>query len=99
MSDQVAVIARITVRPDAVGEAEAALRKLVDGVGSEAGAVHYTLHREGDTGSFWFYELYADAAAFEAHGKNPALAECFGALGSLVAEPPELRILTPLQSK
>lgn len=99
MSDQVAVIARITVRPDAVEEAEAALRKLVDGVAGESGCVQYTLHREGDSGSFWFYELYADEAAFEVHGKNPALAESFGTLGPLVAEPPELRILRPLQSK
>ena len=73
MSDKVALIARITVRPEAAAEAEAALRRLVDAAADEAGTVEYVLNREGDSGSFWFYEVYADQAAFDAHGKNPAL--------------------------
>ena len=99
MSDRVAVIARITARPESIAEVEAALRTLVDAVADEEGAVEYVLNREGDTGSFWFYELYADQAAFDAHGQNPALAAAFGTFGPLMAEPPELHVLTPLQAK
>ena len=99
MSDPVAVIARITVRPDAVAEGEAILRGLVAAATEEDGAVEYVLNREGDSGSFWFYEVYADQAAFDAHGKNPALAAAFGQLGGLLAEPPELHILSPLAAK
>lgn len=99
MPDKVAVIARITARPEAAVEVEAALRTLVDAAASEDGTVEYILNREGDTGSFWFYELYADQDAFDAHGRNPALAEAFGRFGSLMAEPPELHIVTPLQAK
>jgi quinol monooxygenase YgiN len=99
MSDKVAILARITVRPDAVEEAEPVLRGLVDATAGEDGTVLYALHREGDTGSFWFYELYADASALDVHGKSPALAEAFGTLGTLLAEPPELHMLSPLQAK
>ncbi len=99
MSEPVAIIARITVRDDAVEAAEAALRGLAAAASQEQGAVEYVLNREGDTGSFWFYEVYADQAAFDAHGKNPALAEAFGTLGGLLAEPPEMHVLRPLQAK
>jgi quinol monooxygenase YgiN len=99
MPDKVAVIARITVRNDAVAEGETILRGLVEAATVEDGAVEYVLNREGDTGSFWFFEVYADQAAFDAHGKNPALATAFGQLGGLFAEPPELHILTPLAAK
>jgi quinol monooxygenase YgiN len=99
MSDMVALIARITARPEAAAEAEVALRGLVDAAAEEAGTVEYVLNREGDSGSFWFFEVYADQAAFDAHGQNPALAEAFGTLGPLLAEPPEMHLLTPLQAK
>jgi len=99
MSDTVAVIARITARPEAADEVEAALRTLVDAAVAEDGTVEYILNREGDSGSFWFYEVYDDEAAFDAHGQNPALAEAFSSFGRLLAEPPELHVLTPLQAK
>lgn len=99
MPDKVAVIARITARPDVVDEVEAVLRTLVDAATAEVGTVEYVLNREGDSGSFWFYEVHADEAAFDAHGKNPALREAFGRLGGLLAEPPELHVLTPVQAK
>jgi quinol monooxygenase YgiN len=99
MSDTVAVIARISVRPDAVEEGEAVLRGLVAAAAEEDGTVEYVLNREGDSGSFWFYEVYVDQAALDAHGKNPALAAAFGQLGGLLAEPPELHILSPLVAK
>jgi len=99
MSDKVALIARITVQPDAAADAETALRRLVDAAGDEPGTVEYILNREGDSGSFWFYEVYADQAAFDAHGENPALGEVFGTLGALLAEPPEMHLLTPVQAK
>ena len=98
MSEKVALIARITARADAVGEVEAALRSLVDAVTAEPGMVEYVLNREGDSGSFWFYELYADQAALDVHGENPALREAFGSIGGLLAEPPEIHLLTPLQA-
>jgi quinol monooxygenase YgiN len=99
MSDKVALIARITVRPDAVTDAEAALRSLVDAVTEEVGTVMYVLNREGDSGSFWFYEVYEDQAAFDVHGQNPVLHQAFATLGALLAEPPEMHVLTPLQAK
>lgn len=99
MSDKVAVIARITARSEAADEVEAALRTLVDAASAEEGTVEYILNREGDSGSFWFYELYADQAAFDAHGQNPALREAFGRFGGHLAEPPELHVLTPVRAK
>lgn len=98
MSDKVALIARITARPEAAGEVEVALRSLVDAVAAEPGMVEYVLNRAGDSGSFWFYELYADQAALDAHGENPALRKAFAGIGGLLAEPPEIHLLTPLQA-
>ena len=99
MPDTVALIARITARPEAVAEAEAALRELVDAAVAEDGTVEYVLNREGDSSSFWFFEVYADQAAFDVHGQNPALHQVFAKLGGLLAEPPEMHLLTPLQAK
>jgi quinol monooxygenase YgiN len=99
MPEPIVVVARIAARPDAATAAEAALRRLVDAVAEEDGTVEYVLHREGESGSFWFYERYADQGAFDAHGENPALHQAFGALTGLLAEPPELHFLTPLQAK
>ena len=99
MSDTVALIARITARPEAAAEVETALRTLVDAAIDEPGTVEYVLSREGDSGSFWFFEVYADQAAFDAHGQNPALAQVFGPIGGLLAEPVEMHLLSPLQAK
>ena len=99
MPDTVALIARITVRLDAAAEGEAALRELVDAAVAEDGTVEYVLSREGDSGSFWFFEVYADQAAFDAHGQNPVLPRVFGPIGSLLAEPVEMHLLSPLQAK
>lgn len=99
MPDQVVVIARIAARPDAGAAAEAALRGLVDAVAEEPGAVEYRLHREQDSSTFWFYEVYLDQAAFDAHGQNPALHEAFRSLAGLLAEPPEVHLLAPVQAK
>ena len=98
MSEKVALIARIAARAAGADEVEVALRTLVDAAAAEPGTVEYALHREGDSGTFWFYELYADQAAFEAHGQNPALAQAFGGIGGLLVEPPEVHLLTPLQA-
>lgn len=98
MSDRVAVVARIVARPEGIAEVEAALRTLVAAAAEEEGTVTYVLHREGDSGAFWLYELYADQDAFDAHGQNPALAAAFGSFGPHLAEPPELHVLTPLEA-
>jgi len=99
MSDTVALIARITARPDVVADVEATLRGLVDAAAEEDGTVEYVLSREGDSGSFWFFEVYADQAAFDEHGRNPVLHAAFASFGGLLAEPPEMHLLTPLQAK
>lgn len=97
MSDKVAVVAKIAVKPESASEAESILRGLVDAAAQEPGTLEYVLSREGES-VFWFHELYADQSAFEAHGKNPALAAAFGPLGPLLAEAPALHIVTPLQA-
>lgn len=99
MPDKVAVIAKITVRPEAADEVEAVLRTLTEATAEEDGTVEHILNREGDSGSFWFYEVYDDQAAFDAHGQNPALPAAFKQFGNLLGEPPELHILTPVLAK
>src|SRR3954447_20025130 len=98
---QIAVLAKIPVQPDKRDEVIAAMQAQLDSVTeNEQGTIYYILHTDPkDDGSIVFYELYADQAAFDAHGKT----ESMKAMGPLIAPfmtgRPELKFFTPLKGK
>ena len=95
------VVARIKVKAGTEDEAEAAFRKQIDYVTrEEPGTLEYVMHRlKKDPTVFLFYERYADAAAFDKHGKSPAMQELFGKLQSILAGPPVIEIFEELAGK
>ena len=95
------VIARIKVKSGKEGEAEEAFRKQIDYViREEPGTLEYVMHRlKKDPTVFLFYEHYADAAAFDRHGKSAAMQELFGKLQGLLEGPPVIEIFEELAGK
>ncbi len=98
--DEVTVVAKVRA---AAGKGDALAALLTEQVGvvrkAEPGCIAYRLHRSAkDPDVFYFYEAYADAAAYDAHRAAPHLAafrerrEKEG----LVAGPAEVEIYRPL---
>jgi quinol monooxygenase YgiN len=100
MSDIVYIV-KLTTAPGRRDEALAALGKLVDAAESEPGTLSYAMHTDAaDADVIWFYEVYADQAAFEAHSGSPTMAEIGAALGGgLVAALPELHRVDVVRRK
>ena len=88
-TDAVYVFATITAQPGKAGEVRTALEELVVTTLAEEGTVQYELNEDAkNEGSFLFYEVYKDRAAFGLHAKSETLKATFGKIGSLLAAPP-----------
>jgi len=97
---QTAYVVKLTAAEGKRDEALSALGRLVAATEDEPGTVHYTMHTEADDPNvIWFYELYADQAAFEAHIGSTTMAEVMGSLGGLLDGPADMRQLTVVQAK
>jgi quinol monooxygenase YgiN len=84
---RLASIARITAR---AGQFEALLeetRRFLTQIDSEDGTEFFAVNVAADTpDTLWFYEIYRDESAFQAHVSSEAMATYAAALGAL-AEP------------
>lgn len=79
----IVVGATLKVVPGKEKEAEAVLRRLVDNTQNEEGTLQYALHQAAtDPTTFFFYEMYADQEALQAHSTS----EGFRALGKELAQ-------------
>ena len=98
---KLALIAKLTAADGRRDELVTSLEKIFPHVENEAGTLVYALHADaGDANVVWFYELYADNAAFDAHSNSEGMKEMITALsGGLLAGAPEMHILNPLRSK
>jgi quinol monooxygenase YgiN len=95
-----AMIAKLTAVDGRRDELVAALEKIFDTVEGEAGTLVYALHTDAaDANVVWFYELYADQAALEAHSTSEGMSQMISALPGLVAGAPEMHSLTPVRAK
>jgi quinol monooxygenase YgiN len=92
------VVAKIKVKAGREAEAEAAFRKQIDYVTrEERGTLLYLLHRgRKDRCTFLFYEKYADADAFDRHGKTSAIQELFRVLQPLLDGAPSIELYDEL---
>ncbi|HSD11348.1 MAG TPA: putative quinol monooxygenase [Candidatus Binatia bacterium] len=95
------VIAKIKVKPGREAEAEAAFRKQIEFVArEEPGTLVYLLHRgRKERGAFLFYEKYADAEAFDRHGKTAAIQQLFKALQAMLDGPPSIELYDEIGGK
>jgi (4S)-4-hydroxy-5-phosphonooxypentane-2,3-dione isomerase len=68
---QVAIAARVTVKEGKAGQYIAAFAPLLEQARKEPGTLLYAIHRSRDDPHvFWTTEIYADEAAFAAHGAS-----------------------------
>ena len=73
---QVSLLARFTAKEGKGDEIVAAFQPIIDQVRNKPGALLYLMNRaKDDPNVFWFAELYADDAAFAAHGASEAMAK------------------------
>lgn len=92
MSGQISLHAKFTAQDGKGAELAAILQELLDIVQREEGAKFYSLNRgrEDQSDIVWFYEIYEDMAAMDAHGKYPEFGAVFAKAGEVLAGPPEL---------
>jgi quinol monooxygenase YgiN len=96
-----AVIAKITCAAGKRDEVAAALDAMFTQVDQEPGTEVYVLHDDlGNPDVLWFYELYTDGDALQAHSTSPAMMELFGTFGGdLMGAPPEITLMTTRRAK
>ncbi len=95
------VVAKIKVQKGKEAEAEQAFRKQIDYVTrEEAGTLTYLFHRaRKDPATFLFYEKYADAQAFDRHGKSAAMQDLFKILSPILDGAPVIETYEELGGK
>lgn len=86
------VLAKLKVKADRTAAFEEEARKMLAHVqGNEPGTLTYVCHRNtADPTVYAFYEVYADQAAFAAHGGSPAMAAFFQSMRGILDGRPEI---------
>ncbi|MCE7884316.1 MAG: antibiotic biosynthesis monooxygenase [Actinobacteria bacterium ATB1] len=94
---KIAVVAKLTCQPGRRDEFLEAAAGIVDHANqNEAGTEFYAMHKAlDDDDTVWFYELYADDAAFMAHSTSDAMADFIAKIGGLLGGAPELIRMEP----
>ena len=83
---QVAIVARVTVKEGKAGQYVAAFAPLLEQARKEPGTLLYAVHRsKDDPDLFWTTEIYADEAAFAAHGASDVHAAATPVFTELIA--------------
>ncbi len=82
----VAIVARVTVRDGKADAYVAAFAALLEQAEKEPGTLLYAVHRSTDDPNvFWTTEVYADDAAFAAHGASDVHAAAAPVFTELIA--------------
>ena len=83
---QVAIAARVTVKEGKAEQYIAAFAPLLEQARKEPGTLLYAIHRsKDDPHLFWTTEIYADDAAFAAHGASDVQAAAAPVFTELIA--------------
>ena len=97
---KISLIAKLTAVEGKTEELEAALRAVIDAAAEEDGLEVYSAHRVDDQpGTYYFFELYRDDDAKAVHGKGDRMRAAMGGFAGLLAERPELTLMTPVAAK
>lgn len=97
---KISLIAKLTAVDGKIDELEAAMRHVIDEAEEEPGLEVYSVHAaQAEPGVYWFFEVYADDAAFAAHGKGERMRAAMGGFGGLLDGRPEITMLTPIAAK
>lgn len=97
---KISLIAKLTAAEGKADELSSALQNMITAADSEPGLEVYSVHADAnEAGVFYFFELYADQAALDVHGKGDEMKSAMGALGGLLGGRPEVTMLTPVAAK
>ncbi|WP_322749640.1 MULTISPECIES: putative quinol monooxygenase [unclassified Frankia] len=93
-----AVMFTFSVPPEKIDDAIAILAEISAAMTIEepAALMHVSHQRADKPGSFAFYELYPDEAAFKAHGRGPIMKAAGSRLNALMEQPGKGFILNPV---
>ena len=84
---QIAVVARVRVKPGRSDDYVAAFAPLLEQAQQEPGTLLYVVQRsDDDPDVFWTSEIYADEAAFAAHSGSDVHAAATPAFTEVIAE-------------
>ena len=88
------VIARLSVKKEAVSEFVQFAQKIVEETRKEAGCITYVLYKNtfGQEAEFVFYEEYKDQSALDFHNKSEYLKKFLGQITTLLAGPPKVEV-------
>ena len=93
---KVAAVAKLTAADGQRDALVKVMEQLVDAAADEGGTELYVLNLDNkDANVIWFYELYTDQDALNAHGQSETMKAIGGQLGGLLGGAPELNFLTP----
>lgn len=90
-----AVMGGFTCQDGKAEQMEAVLTKIVE-VAKDEPRVEIYSHDRGEENTFWFFALMADAESMQNDGQREAMQAAMSAFGSLVAEPPQMSVTTPI---
>jgi quinol monooxygenase YgiN len=97
---KVIVLAKIPAQEGKRADLVAGMAPMMEHVETEEGTLQYILCEDAaDENAVWMYEVYADQAAFEAHGSSDTMKALGGAIGPFLAGRPELTFLSPVRGK
>ncbi|HSJ91228.1 MAG TPA: putative quinol monooxygenase [Ilumatobacter sp.] len=97
---KISLIAKLTAVEGKAEELEAAMRTVVEAATEEDGLEVYSAHRvDGESGAYYFFEVYRDQAAWDVHGKGERMRDAMGAFAGLLVGRPELTVMSPVAAK
>ncbi len=97
---KISLIAKLTAAEGKADELQAALGAMIAAADSEPGLEIYSVHAANDEpGVFYFFELYADQAALDVHGKAEPMLGAMKSLGGLLGGRPEVTLMSPVAAK
>ncbi len=88
------VIARLSIKKEAVNEFIQFAEKLVEETRKEEGCISYNLYKNcfGQEAEFVFYEEYKEQAALDFHSKSEYLKQFFSDITQLLAGKPKVEV-------
>lgn len=92
---KVSMIGTMTCQDGKADEMAGVLAKMVDAAGDEPGVEIYSYFR-GEENTFWFFALMTDEQSMQSHGQSEAMKAAMEAFGPLMAEPPQMSMVTPI---
>jgi quinol monooxygenase YgiN len=97
---KISLIAKLTAAEGKESELEDVLRGVITAAAEENGLEVYSAHAASDApGVYYFFELYADQAALDVHGKGEKMSVAMGAFKGLLAGRPEVTMMNPIVAK